>query len=68
MSPIFIGVFLRMYWLILAFFYGGVCYLIFGSKSTEVIGVLSFLTALVFTVATIRWIYIQFKKHIIEES
>lgn len=67
-SPIFFLAFLRLYWLVFGFIYGGLLAWILGSRFTGAIAAVSIVTALVFTVLTCRYLYIQFKRHIIGEN
>ena len=64
-TPILFLAFFRLFWLVFGFIYGALLALLLGSRYTDIIAVVSFLTALVFTVLTYRWLYLQFKKHII---
>ena len=64
-TPILFFVFLRLFWVLFGFIYGGLLSLVLGSRFIDIIAVFSFLTSLVFTVLTCRWLYLQFKKHII---
>ena len=65
LTPFVFLAFFRLFWLFFGFIYGGLLSLVLGSQFTGIIAVFSFLTSLVFTVLTCRWLYIQFKKHII---
>jgi len=64
-APILFLVFFRLFGLVFGIIYGGVFSLLLGGRYTEVITVVSFLTALMFTLLTCRTLYIQYKKHII---
>ena len=64
-TPILFLVFFRLFWVMFGFIYGGLLSLVLGSRFTELIAIISFLTSLVFTVLTYRWLYLQFKEHII---
>ncbi len=68
LAPILFLVFFRLFWLVFGFIYGGLLSLIVGSQLTEYIAVVSFVTALVFTVLTFRYVYFQFKTHILGKS
>ena len=67
-TPIFFLVFLRLFWVLFGFVYGGLLALVLGSRFTGAITVGSFLTALVFTLLTCRYMYRQYKRHIIGET
>ena len=64
-TPLLFLAFFRLFWLIFGFVFGGLVSLLFGSPFTDIIAVASFLTALIFTVLTFRWLYLQFKEHIV---
>ena len=64
-APLLFLAFFRLFWLVFGFIYGGMLSLIFGEPFGGLITVMSVLTALVFTILTIRYVYQQFKKHII---
>ncbi len=64
-SPLLFIAFFRLFWLVFGFILGGLVSLLFGSPFTDIIAVVSFLTSLAFTVLTYRWLYLQFKEHII---
>ena len=64
-TPLLALAFFRLYWLVFGFIYGGLLYLIFGSRFSGLITIVSIVTALSFTVLTVRYLYRQFKKHII---
>ncbi|MFP4444906.1 MAG: hypothetical protein ACLFPD_01495 [Desulfosudaceae bacterium] len=65
LSPLFFIAFLRLFWVIIGFFFGGLFYLVFGARPAGPMAVLSAATALVITVLTLWWLYRQFKTHII---
>ena len=67
-APIFFLVFLRLNWLVFGLIYGGLLSWLLGTRFTGVIGVMSFLTALALALLTCRYLYGQFKKHIIGEN
>ena len=58
--------FLRLFWILFHFVYGTILVWILGKKFEGVIAALAFLTALIFSIATFRYIYLQFRKHIID--
>jgi hypothetical protein len=64
-SPLLLLAFFRLYWLVFGFIYGGLLSLILGSQLSGLITIVSIATALVFTILTYRYVYQQFKKHII---
>ena len=68
LAPIFFIAFFRLFWLAFGIIYGGLLAWMLGPRFTAVITVLSLLTALVFALLTCRYIYRQFKKHIIAEG
>ncbi len=65
LSPILFITFFRLFWVVIGFFYGGLFYLLLGSTAAGIITGLSIVTALVVTILTFHWIYLQYKKHII---
>jgi hypothetical protein len=58
--------FLRLFWILFHFVYGTMLVWILGKKFEGVVAALAFITALIFSIATFRHIYLQFKKHIID--
>ncbi|MGD8961781.1 MAG: hypothetical protein PVH43_04670 [Desulfobacterales bacterium] len=64
-SPFLFLAFFRLFWLVFGFIYGGLLSLILGSQLRGLITIVSIATALVFTILTYRYVYQQFKKHII---
>ncbi|MGD9175338.1 MAG: hypothetical protein PVF29_14330 [Desulfobacterales bacterium] len=64
-SPFLFLAFFRLFWLVFGFIYGGLLSLILGSQLRGLITIVSIATALVFTILTYRYLYQQFKKHII---
>lgn len=64
-TPLMFLAFFRLFWLVFGFIFGGLLSLIFGSQLSGLITIVSITTALVFTILTIRYVYQQFKKHII---
>lgn len=64
-TPLMFLAFFRLFWLVFGFIFGGLLSLIFGSQLSGLITIASITTALVFTILTIRYVYQQFKKHII---
>lgn len=67
-TPVLFFVFFRMFWVIFGLVYGGLVSWVLGLRFTAAIAVVSSLTALVFAILTCRYIYGQFKKHIIGDS
>ena len=66
-APLLFVAFFRLFWLVFGFIYGGLLSVVVGSQFSGLIAVLSVATALIFTVLTIKYVYQQFKKHIIGE-
>jgi hypothetical protein len=64
-TPLLLLAFFRLFWLVFGFIYGGLLSLILGSQLSGLITIVSIATALVFTILTYRYVYQQFKKHII---
>ena len=64
-TPLLLLAFFRLFWLVFGFIYGGLLSLITGEPFGGLITVMSIATALVFTILTCRYLYQQFKKHII---
>lgn len=62
---LFLG-FFRLFWLVFGFIYGGLCILIFGAEYAHSILIAALTTALIFTAVVYRYIYRQFKRHIVE--
>ena len=67
-TPLLFLAFFRLFWLVFGFIFGGLVSLLFGSQFKDIIAVVSFLTSLAFTVLTYRWLYLQFKAHMIGEN
>jgi hypothetical protein len=67
-APIFLLVFLRLYWLVFGIIYAGLLSLMLGPDFKWAITAASSLTALVFAILTCRYLYRQFNEHIIGES
>jgi len=67
-TPILFLVFFRLFWLFFGFIYGGLLSLLLGSQFTELIVIISFMTSLIFTVFTYRWLYLQYREHIIGDN
>ena len=65
LSPVLFIVFFRLFWVIFGVVYGGLLYLVLGSGFTGLISISSFVTSLVFTILTLRYLYLQFRMHII---
>ncbi len=63
--PLIFFVFFRLFWLVFGLIYGGLVSMILGSRFSGLISIISLATALVFTFLTCRYLYQQFKKHII---
>jgi len=66
-APIIFPVFLRLFWILFQFVYGTILFLVLGKEYESAIAFFAFLTALVFSIAAFRYIYLQFKQHIINE-
>lgn len=64
-TPLLFLAFFRLFWLVFGFILGGLLSLVFGSQLSGPVTIVSITTALVFTILTIRYVYQQFKKHII---
>ena len=64
-TPLLGLAFFRLFWLVFGFIYGGLLALIFGEPFRRLITVASIATSLIFTILTVRYVYQQFKKHII---
>lgn len=64
-APLMFLAFFRLFWLVFGFIYGGLFAVIVGSQFSGLITFVSIATALVFTVLTIKYVYQEFKKHII---
>jgi hypothetical protein len=64
-TPLLFLAFFRLFWLVFGFIYGGLLSLILGEPFSGLITVMSIATALIFTILTCRYLYQQFKKHII---
>lgn len=64
-TPLLFLAFFRVFWLVFGFIFGGLLSLILGSHLTGPITIVSIAIALVFTILTYRYVYQQFKKHII---
>ena len=64
-TPLLFLAFFRLFWLVFGFIYGGLLSLILGEPFSGLIKVASIATSLIFTFLTVRYVYQQFKKHII---
>ncbi|MGD1971976.1 MAG: hypothetical protein PVH74_03585 [Desulfobacterales bacterium] len=64
-TPLLFLAFFRLFWLVFGFIFGGLIALTLGAEFKGLIAVASIATALVFTILTIRYVYQQFRKHII---
>ncbi|MBW2428861.1 MAG: hypothetical protein JRF56_07885 [Deltaproteobacteria bacterium] len=64
-TPLLFLAFFRLFWLVFGFIFGGLLRLILGSQLNGLITTVSIVTALVFSILTCRYVYRQFKKHII---
>ncbi len=64
-TPLLGLAFFRLFWLVFGFIYGTLLSLILGEPFSGLITVMSIATALAFTILTCRYVYQQFKKHII---
>ena len=67
-TPLLFLAFFRLFWLVFGFIFGGLASMLFGSRFTQIISAISILIALVFTVLTCRWLYLQFKENIIGKN
>jgi hypothetical protein len=65
-SGIIFPVFLRLFWVLFAFIYGGIIVLIFGKAVENIVAILAILSSLVFSVGAFVWLYRQFKKHLVD--
>jgi hypothetical protein len=66
MSPFLFLAFLRLFWMLFQFVYGTLFIILFGKQFTVAISVIAVITSIVFTVLTFKYIYKQYKKHIVE--
>ena len=64
-TPLLFLAFFRLFWLVFGFIFGGLLRLISGPQLSAMITIVSIASALVFTMLTYRYVYQQFKKHII---
>jgi hypothetical protein len=64
-TPFLFLAFFRLFWLVFGFIYGTLLSLILGEPFSAFITAVSVATALVFSILTCRYVYQQFKKHII---
>jgi hypothetical protein len=64
-APLLGLAFFRLFWLVFGFIFGGLISLTLGAQFRGPIAVTSIATALVFTILTFRYVYQQFRKHII---
>jgi len=65
-SPFLFLAFLRLYWMLFQFVYGTFFIILFGKQFTVAISVTALITSIVFTILTFKYIYKQYKKHIVE--
>jgi hypothetical protein len=65
-SPFLFLAFLRLYWILFQFVYGTVFIILFGKQFAGAIIVTALITSIVFAVLTFKYIYKQYKKHIVE--
>ena len=64
-TPLLFLAFFRLFWLVFGFIFGGLLRLMLGSRLSGLITIVSIAAALVFTILTYRYVYRQFKEHII---
>ncbi|MGD8991704.1 MAG: hypothetical protein PVI00_09670 [Desulfobacterales bacterium] len=64
-TPLLFLAFFRLFWLVFGFIFGGLLRLILGPQFSAMITIVSIASALVFTMLTYRYVYQQFKAHII---
>jgi hypothetical protein len=65
-SPFLFLAFLRLFWMLFQFVYGTLFIVLLGKQFTVTIIVIALITSIVFTILTFRYIYKQYKKHIVE--
>jgi hypothetical protein len=65
-SPLIFLAFLRLYWMLFQFVYGTLFIVLFGKKIVGAIIVTALITSIVLTILTFKYIYKQYKKHIVE--
>ena len=65
-SPLIFLAFLRLYWMLFQFVYGTLLIILLGKQFAVVISATALITSIVFTVLTFKYIYKQYKKHIVE--
>jgi len=65
-APFMFLVFIRLFFILFSFLYAPVVLFVMGSIANNLLFALSAITALVFTVGAIAWIYKQLKIHIIK--
>jgi hypothetical protein len=65
-SPFLFLAFLRLYWMLFQFVYGTLFIILLGKQFTGAISVTALITSVVFTFLTFKYIYKQYKKHIVE--
>jgi len=65
-SPFLFLAFLRLYWMLFQFVYGTFFIILFGKQFTVAISATALITSIVFTILTFKYIYKQYKKHIVE--
>jgi len=67
LSPVLFPAFMRFFWIIFNFVYGAGLVYIFGEEHEGSIFFLTFISSIVFAIGTYRYLYINFKKHFLEE-
>jgi hypothetical protein len=63
-TPLIFIVFLRMFWMLFHFVYGRFFIFLLGKEYEGAVSMIALLTALVFAVGTMKYLYGQFKKHL----
>jgi hypothetical protein len=64
-SPILFLAFLRLYWMLFQFVYGTLVIILLGKQFESTIAIIALITSIVFTIFTFKYIYNQYKKHIV---
>ncbi|MGD2099662.1 MAG: hypothetical protein PVG35_18950 [Desulfobacterales bacterium] len=67
-TPLLFLAFFRLFWLVFGFIFGGLLRLMLGPGLSGLITFVAVAAALVFTILTYRYVYRQFKTHIIENG
>ena len=65
-SVLIFPVFLRMFWVLFAYVYGGIIVLILGKKIESIVAILAVLSSLGFSIGAFVWLYRQYKKHLVD--